>query len=380
MNLNDIAINNLRRRKGKTMFLLITFLIVVGTTVALNAISFGLKQQMDKKLSSYGANIVLSPKSEHLALSYGGLSIPGITYSVQPLNADVLDRLKQIKTTAEITGVAPKIIGSVAGQKQRYLIVGVDFKAEQAMKASWKVQGGIPGPGEAVIGSRLAMRDKIGPGDTLVLGGQEVKISGVLEDTGSSSDLAVFTDFELARKLTGMGQTFNLIEVNAKNPETTVKEIFSAVPEAKVALVSQLVQGTAESTGRFESFSLYVTILMGFIGTLVVMVTLAGNINDRSRELGIFRAIGFRQKHVLRILITEVLIVSFVGGFAGYLLGVTIPQLLGTLVTGQKLAFAWYPALGFGAIIAAGSIGLAAIAYPAWRIIKLDPTEALRFI
>ena len=76
MKLRDIAINNLRRRRGKTIFLFITFLVVVGTTVSLNAISSGLRQEMNNKLSSYGANIIISPKSEHLALSYGGLSVP----------------------------------------------------------------------------------------------------------------------------------------------------------------------------------------------------------------------------------------------------------------------------------------------------------------
>jgi putative ABC transport system permease protein len=110
------------------------------------------------------------------------------------------------------------------------------------------------------------------------------------------------------------------------------------------------------------------------------MVTLAGNINDRSRELGIFRAIGFRQKHVLRILVAEVLVVSTVGGLVGYLLGISVPTLLGSVITGQRLVFSWYPLLGAGAIISASVIGLVAIAYPAWRIVKLDPSEALRFI
>ncbi|HZW83490.1 MAG TPA: FtsX-like permease family protein [Candidatus Deferrimicrobium sp.] len=380
MKLNDIAINNLRRRKGKTLFLLITFLVIVGTTVGLNAISFGLKQQMEQKINSYGANIVISPKSEHLALSYGGLSVPGVTYSAKPLDSSVLEKLKQIKTPANVTSVAPKLIASVSGTKQKYLLVGIDFKTELAMKSSWKIQGAVPGKEEAVIGSRLAMRDKIGPGDKLILGGKELKISGILEETGSSSDLAVFMNFESVRELTGMGETFNLIEVNARNPEITAQEISAVLPEVKVALVSQLVQGTSESSGRFESFSWYVTLLMGFIGTLIVMVTLAGNINDRSRELGIFRAIGFRQNHVLRILVAEVLVVSTVGGLVGYLLGISVPTLLGTLITGQKLAFSWYPILGAGAIISASLIGLAAIAYPAWRIVKLDPSEALRFI
>lgn len=399
MKLKDIAVNNLRRRIGRTIFLCITFLVVVGTTVALNAVSLGMRQELAKKLDSYGANIVVNAKSEHLTLSYGGLSVSGVSYNVQKLSSSVPDRLKKISNPADINYIAPLVIGSVTGNKQKYLLAGIDFAAEMKMKGWWKLLGSRPGPNEVVLGSSLAMRDKIGPGDEIHLNGKDYRISGVLNQTGGTEDKLVFSNIELARQLTGLKDSYTMIEVNAKNPETVAAEMAKLVPEAQVTPVTQLVQGAVQSASTFTRFAFSVTVLLALVGALVVIVTLAGNVTDRTREFGILRAIGFRQRHILTILLTEILAVSIVGGIGGYLLGISAPVAFSPLIqnaslgqqgiaqtaqaaagASQPITFAWYPALGIISILAACLIGIVAIAYPAYRAIKLDPSEALRYI
>ena len=400
MTLRDIAVNNLRRRKGKTLFLVVTFLIVVATTVALNAVSLGIRKELDKKLDSYGANIVITAKSERLALSYGGLSVSGVTYNVQKLSTSVLERLRQSVPPEGISVIAPKVIGSVEGQKQKYLLVGVDFPTELKMKSWWKIRGREPSGNEIVIGSSVTMREKVGPDNKMVLNGQDFTVSGVLEETGGSEDKLIFSTIDLARKLTGQPDSFTIIEINAKNPEAAAAGMAKILPEAQVTPVTQLVQGAVESSKTFSRFAFSVSVLLALVGTMVVVITLASNVNDRTREFGIFRAIGFRQSHILRILFTEVLFISLTGGISGYLLGILAPTALGPIVQKtsvaqqgvaqalqtaavakqQVIGFSWYPALGVAAILGACVIGLVAIAYPAWRAAKLDPSEALRFI
>lgn len=400
MTLKDIAVNNLRRRKGKTILLLITFLLVVGTTVALNAVSMGIRKELAKKLDSYGANIVVSAKSEHLALSYGGLSVSGVTYKVQKLNSSLPERLKQSFRPEDINTIAPKVIGSVDGQKQKYLLVGVDFPTELKMKSWWKIKGTEPSDSEVVIGTGVAMREKVGPGDKMRLDGQDFTVSGILEETGGSEDKLVFSTINLARKLTGQPDSFTIIEINAKKPDVVAAEMAKLLPEAQVTPVTQLVQGAVESSQTFARFAISVSVLLALVGTMVVVITLASNVNDRTREFGIFRAIGFRQRHILKILFTEVLLISLVGGIGGYLLGIMAPVILGPIIQNtsvaqqgvaqalqttavakqQVIGFSWYPSLGAIAVLGACVIGLIAIAYPAWRAIKLDPSEALRFI
>jgi putative ABC transport system permease protein len=102
-------------------------------------------------------------------------------------------------------------------------------------------------------------------------------------------------------------------------------------------------------------------------------------VNERKREIGIFRAIGFRKSHVVRIIFLEALIVGLIAGITGYLLGLGISQIIGPMITGVKSG-TWFidPLLAIGAIFLSALIGILSSAYPAIHASKMDPTVALR--
>lgn len=378
MTLTQIALQNLRRRFGKTLFLILTFLLVVGTITTLNIISSNMKQDLQQSLSQYGANLIITPKSEHLALSYGGLAVSGVDYEVKNLKAGIVEKLGQAIAPGDT--VAPKIVGSAKGTEQMFLIVGVDFAKELQMKPWWKIEGQVPKAQGVVVGSSLAAKNNLKIGDPLKIGNQELKIAGVMHETGGSEDNAVFTDFKLARELTGIRNEWSLIELNVAEPQKILPLITEELPEANIAPVSQLVQSTKENVDRFSDFSVFISIFLVLIGASVIISALAGNVNDRVRELGILRAIGFRQSHILSLLGREALILSFVGSLLGYLLGIFLPFALGPLLFQKTIPFEGHGLLGMLCILGAMSIGLLAMIYPAWRVTKLDPQEALRFM
>lgn len=378
MTLTHIALQNLRRRMGKTVFLLLTFFLVVGTITALNVLALGMKEDLQKNLSQYGANVVISPRSEHLNLSYGGLSVSGVDYEVKKLNSNVLDTVSE--TLGSTVTVAPKVIGSVDVSAKRYMIIGLDFDQELKIKPWWKIDGQIPEDNQIVIGSQLASKSSFQIGDRMDFGQGKYPVVGVMAETGGSEDDGVFTTIKTARALTGINTEWSLIEINAQDTEKTVSQLTPVLPEATVTEVTQLVQGSKESVERFSSFSWSISLAMGLIGALVIIVTLAGNVNDRARELGVLRAIGFRQKHILSLLSREAFLVSIGGSVLGYVVGIFVPLLLGPLLVQDSIPFA--PHLGLGTALVLGSlvVGLAAMIYPAWRTIKLDLQDALRFI
>lgn len=378
MTLTQIALQNLRRRLGKTLFLIFTFLLVIGTITTLNIISSNMKQDLQQSLSQYGANIIITPKSEHLALSYGGLAVSGVDYEVKNLEAGITEKLKQIIAPGDV--LAPKIVGSTKGTEQMFLIVGVDFARELQMKPWWKIEGQVPQAQEVVVGSSLASENDFKIGDSLSLGNQELKIAGVMQETGGSEDNAIFTGFQLARDLTGIQSDWSMIELNAADPQKISPLITKELPEANIAQVSQLVQSTQENVDRFSEFSVSISIILVIIGAFVIISALAGNVNDRVRELGIFRAIGFRQFHILSLLGKEALILSFIGSLLGYLLGIFLPFALGPLLFQKTIPLEAHVLLGLLCILGAMLIGLIAMIYPAWRVTKLDPQEALRFM
>ena len=377
MTLTDIAIQNLRRRKGKTAFLVLTFILVIGITVTMNTLAKSMQDDLQKTLTQYGANVVITPKSEHFTLSYGGLSVPGVNYEVKHLNYDSFAKINR-NPDLLINGIAPKIIGSVAGANKRYLIIGVDFPSELKMKPWWQIKGMQPGDQEVIIGSSIASKENLVIGSTLELNHQNYPVVGIMAETGGSEDNGVFTTFNTSRTLTGI-DSWSMIELNTAQPNKTAAYLSELLPEAKVAEISQLVQGAKESVDRFSSFSLITSIILGVIGILIVFVTTSGNINDRVAEIGIFQAIGFRRRHIYSILIREIIFVSLSGGVLGYLIGELTPTLLGPIAFQKTVSLQFNPLVALSAISASLLIGIISILL-ARRAISLDPLEALSYI
>ena len=82
MTLKDIALLNLRRRKAKAAFLLAGLLIGVTTVVALMSLVETMREDITDKLDKFGANILIVPKTENLSLTYGGLSLGGVSFEM----------------------------------------------------------------------------------------------------------------------------------------------------------------------------------------------------------------------------------------------------------------------------------------------------------
>ncbi len=80
MRLRDIAIGNLRRRKAKALFILAGLFIGVATVVVLLSRVEGMRTDINHKLEMYGANILIVPRTENLSLTYGGLSLGGVSF------------------------------------------------------------------------------------------------------------------------------------------------------------------------------------------------------------------------------------------------------------------------------------------------------------
>lgn len=378
MTLNQIALQNLRRRKGKTLFLLLTFMLIVGTITTLNLLSANMKLDLQKSLSQYGANIIITPKSEHLALSYGGLAVSGIDYDVKNLKAESIEKLQRVISPGDV--IAPKIIGSAKGDEQTFLIVGVDFIKELQMKPWWKIEGQIPKNQEVILGSSIAAKKSLKTGENIRINNRNLRISGVMQETGGSEDNAVFANFQGARDLTGIRNDWSMLELNVAEPQKLFPLIMKELPEANIAQVSQLVQSTQENVDRFNEFSKSISVVLVIIGALVIISALAGNVNDRVRELGIFRAIGFRQSHVLSLLGREALIVSFSGSMLGYFLGSFLPLALGPIVFQKVIPLQVNVSLGVLCISGAMLVGVIAMIYPAWRVMRLDPQEVLNYM
>lgn len=385
MTIFQIALRNLLRRKAKALFVLAGIVTGVATVVAVTGFSEAITAGINHKMEKYGANILIVPKTENLSLSYGGFSLGGVSIEMKELYAKDLDQIQGIRNYKNIAAIGPMVIGGVTANEQRVLLAGVDFSSSTVLKPWWKVDGKIPQDQEVMLGSESARVLGVKQGDRIRIGGGFVSVSGILQPTGSQDDGLIFTRLPEAQALLNKSDRISMVEVAALCTgcpiEDMVVQLSNAIPSAKVMPISQVVKGRMETIAQFKTFSYIISILVLLVGSLVVLVTMMGSVRERTEEIGIFRAIGYRRRHVMQIVFHEALLISCAAGIVGFLSGTAISWgALRWLTDHQDTIFSVDYRLAAGAFALSVSVGLVASAYPALMASRMDPNEALRAI
>jgi putative ABC transport system permease protein len=343
-----------------------------------------MNEDISKKLDEFGANILIIPRSDDLSLSYGGMSIGGVAIDAQTLKDSDVPKIRQIEVRENVSTVSPKLIGVVEIEGKKVPLMGVHFQEEIRLKKWWKIHGTGPKSREEVLlGNEVAVKLFKSTGDTLGINRKMVKVTGVLDETGSQDDFLIFGDLAFVQEVMKKPGALSLIEVsafcNTCPIEEIVRQISEKLPHAKVTAIKQTLLTKMEALDHFKKFSIGISIIVLLIGSLIVFTNMMASVNERKREIGIFRAIGFRKSHVVRIIFLEALIVGLIAGMMGYLLGLGVSQIVGPMVTGMKGGKLFIdPILAAGAIILSALIGILSSAYPAIHASKMDPTTALR--
>ena len=384
MRLKDISMSNLRRRKGKVFFLVLGLTIGITTVVTLISITRMMNADISNKLDEFGANILIMPRSDDLSLSYGGMSFGGVAIDTQTLKDTDVPKIRKIEVRENISTVSPKLIGVIEIEGRKVPLMGVLFQEEARLKKWWKIHGEVPKNREEVLlGNEVAVRLFKSTGNTLSIYGRSVRISGVLDETGSQDDFLILGDLTLVQEVMKKPGAISLIEVSAYCNTCPIEDIVSQIskmlPHAKVTAIKQTLQTKMEALDHFKKFSVGISSIVLLIGSLIVFTNMMASVNERKREIGIFRAIGFRKSHIIQIIFLEALIVGFIAGVVGYVFGLGISHFIGPMITGMKGGRMLIdPLLAVGVISLSSVLGVLSSIYPALHASKMDPTMALR--
>jgi putative ABC transport system permease protein len=385
MTLKEIAFRNILRRKAKAFFVLTGLSIGVATVVAVISFSAAMTGDINHKLEKYGANIIIVPKTESLSLNYGGVSLGGISFEMEEIKQEELLRLNHIKNAKNIAAAGPLVMGISEVLGHQVLLTGIDFAAARILKPWWNIDGNIPDENGVLLGADTARLMKLSIGDVIFIGTRNFSVSGILKQTGSQDDQLIFTTLPVSQDIHNKSGVVSMVEIAAlcqgcPIPEM-IRQISEVIPNARVMAIQQVVEGRMEALSQFKTFSMGISAVVVLVGSLVVLVTMMGNIRERTEEIGIFRAIGFRKSHIMRIVFIEAGIISVSAGIIGYLLGEGFARAaLNYFIEKSEHAIHLNMYLPAGAIMMALIVGLLASVYPAFVASRMDPTRALKTI
>lgn len=363
------------------MLLAIAVTAAIVTTLFL--VSRSAERDLANKVDEYGANIIVVPRSKDLPLTYGGVQLGGVTYDVQPLHTADVQKILSIKNRENIARIAPKLVerGEIGGKP--VLVAGVRWEDELALKKWWRIGGAEPsGAADALLGSNAAVRLGSAVGDSFELRGTVFRVVGVLEPTGTQEDELVYVDLAGVQRLWDRPDELSFIEVAAWCStcpiETINAQISAEMPYARVSAVLKAVESREILIGQFKLFSWVLSGLMIVVGCLIIITTTLGSVRDRRGEIGIFRSVGYRRRHIFQIILLENLALALLGGVVGVLIAVVAHPPVARMAAGVGSTLPPGP-LDLGmALAAAMAVVFLASLYPAARAAGLSPTLAMR--
>jgi len=381
MNIRKLAWKNLFRRKSRAVFTGLGIFLGIGTFVALSSLTMQMEGAVRDKLDRFGANILVVPRTEQLSLGFGDIALGGAQVAHARLAVSDGEAIRSIELKDRLRSVVPFFLTATDASGKDVVWMGLPAEEIAVARPWWKVSGMLPiEKGEVLLGSEAAALLDKGPGGTVLSGGRKFRVAGVLFPTGEKEDSMVIAPIGDVQALAGSpgGVTFFEVAALCKDcpVEDIVAQIGKALPGARVSAIRQVVESRKAAVDQFRRLGMAVSAIVLAIGGLMVFVTVMGSVQERTREIGVLRAVGFRRRAIVSLLFWETGWVSLLSAVSGAIIGTAAAWLASPLFGVARTEAAVTPAV-IGVIIGM-ALGLLGSIPPARRAAALSPTEAIR--
>jgi putative ABC transport system permease protein len=372
LSFTGFAWKNLWRRRLRTLLTLGGIAMGIGAFVALVGFSRGFEHEWVRLYTSAGTDIAV------VETNFVNTSL---NQSLAPKISAVPIVEQAVPMIFNLIDLTPEINALVFGwPANSYELNSLTF-----------VSGGRfhDGQPEIILGKSLAGDLKKKPGDILPIQGIDFTVVGVFHGGTALEEGAVIMPLDQMQIISSMQGKVTAFHVRLKPApsgesydqyvNSAEKQIEAAVPGVHAdpavdrAENNQLVQLAHSVAWGTSSIAL-------LIGILGIANTMAMSVFERTREIGILRALGWKGRHVILLIMTEATALGIVGGLLGVGVGWCALKLLATLPQTASIASATIEPLHLiESFFIAIASGIAAGAYPAWRGARLSPVEALRY-
>lgn len=348
MNLYKLAFKNIRRKKLRSALTALGIIIGAATIVVLLGIGAGATSEVQEQTNQYMYDVAITPSS-----SSG-------TLLMDPQTVSKIKNMSQLSDFREVTIFSQDI------NNTRVNFEGVN---------DWKQVKGINGTTGVVINKDTS--DKLGLhiGDKLTVNDQQLTITGISKPEQATY---VYLDQKTAENITG-NKVSAIYARSSNNPNSTVDEVQKQIPGVSAVTKSDKVAQLQENTNQALLFIGIIAGIALVVGVISVINTMMMSVMERTRELGVLKAIGFTNWELKGSILFESGLLGFLGSIIGVILGI-----IGIIIFANMLHFTDYIPqmmplwLIGGVIIGSTLLCLLAGLYPAISASRLNVVEALR--
>jgi len=364
--MDNLVVSNIRQRPIRTLVSVAGVALGVCLVMLFTGLARGMSSDLQRRASNVRAEIIFTrPGAMQLTASSANLS------------TKYVERLKEIEGVAEALPVIRYVFqgGSGFGFEQ---IEGVEWEPFARVNEIHIESGRPPqASDEVVIDETKASNNKLKLGDTLKLfGDKQYRITGIYAPESGARVKMTLAALQEALEAPGKA-TYILVKVRNPNEEVEVaKRIDAALPGNKIQFTRDLFTSLEKTIPYLGVFLRILVGLAAVVSAVVVMLAMYTTITERTREIGILKALGASRRYIVFIIESEALLISAIGLLAGFVLSFAAGYAIHR-VYGLFFEFSWSWALTAAAIgMLGGALGAL---YPAWRASNLDAVSALAY-
>jgi ABC-type antimicrobial peptide transport system permease subunit len=329
----------IRHHRHRTAVNVLGIAVGIALFVSINAVSAAYQQAVSLPFKNIGADIVVqraekrSLDSRQAPASMRGIRVP---FSNQILSSQDMEKLRAI---SGVDNMAASLLLWEFNQSGFQTIMGVDLLQPSLgpiKVKDWLAQGRFPNKAsETVLEKHFAKFHKVKLNDTFQISGHSFTVVGLLEIKEGSQIASANIYLPLADAqslLAGSTGDVNIVYVHIKNPaqiDEIKTQISKILPGATVTSSDSFLELMGGMSKISNQFSMVVSLVALAGAIFLIIKTMVGNLVERSREIGILKAVGWTSGDVQRQLMGEVFLQAIMGGIAGIAAGFLISYLLG---------------------------------------------------
>jgi putative ABC transport system permease protein len=412
-----LAVNILLHSKLRSWLTILGIVIGVAAIVSIVSIGEGAQASVNSRLSGLGADVItVSPGFERAFGGFGGGGREGgqtITRESKNLTKQDIQVIRSVPDVSFVTGIiSGRVDTTYLAETASISVQGVDQSTWKDITTATLDTGRLLNAGDTnvvVIGSRVAtsiFKQPLVVNRVIDIEGKAFKIVGILKSTGDGfggggGDNAVYMPIDLAAQVieNKNSNSFGSISVKVTSSDvaTTVasaidarlmlsRHVTNRTKDYSVISAQQLQQNISSITSTFTIFLGAIAAVSLIVGAVGIANTMFTSVLEKTKEIGIMKAIGARNFDIMIIFLLNSALVGLAGGLFGIALGAGISSLLPNLISrlpglgGPSGLTTLIPtSLLVEAIVISVLIGMIAGAIPAYRASKLKPVDALRY-